>query len=457
MGIKNARILFIEDDPSGRELGIFNLKKAGYEVDGASDGKQALKRFAISTYDLVISDVKMPGMSGLDVLAKIRETSDVPFLVITAFADVETAVTAMKAGADDFIGKPFNRDYLLMTIEKALSAHALGKEVRKLRIQSSGIARPIIFKSEMMRQVLAVTDKVAASDATVLVTGESGTGKELIARRIHVESARAEMPFVANNAAAIPGELLESELFGHKKGAFTGATLDRVGKFRQAHGGTLFLDEIAELPVGLQTKLLRVLQERIVDVVGGDTPVDVNVRVVTATNRNLAEEVRERRFREDLFYRLNVVEVHVPPLRERSDDVAPLARHFVSMHAEGRDLGITDTVQDKLAAYDWPGNVRELGNVCQRLAILATGRDVNETDLPFLDVGNRADLRAVDPFEQWPPLPRFGLSLIDLERRVIERALAFNDNNVSRTAGYLSIPRHVLSYRMQKYGITKRD
>jgi two-component system NtrC family response regulator len=455
--MKKAKILFIEDDTSGREMGVFNLKKAGYEVDGAPDGKQGLALFAAKTYDLVVTDVRMPEVSGLEVLAKIRETSEVPVLIITAFADVETAVTAMKAGADDFVGKPFNRDYLVMTIEKALKAHDLDKEVKRLRIQTTGIARPIVYESEVMRQVLAVTDKVASSEATVLVTGESGTGKELIARRIHVESARAEMPFVAINAAAIPAELLESELFGHTKGAFTGATADRVGRFRQAHGGTLFLDEIAELPANLQTKLLRALQEQIVDVVGGDTPVSVDVRVIAATNRNLAEEVRERRFREDLFYRLNVVEVHVPPLRERPGDIEPLTRHFVSMHAEGRELTIPAPLFDRLKAYDWPGNVRELENVCQRLSILVTGNEVKEDDLPFLDGSSRVDHLGMDPFDPWPPLPPNGLSLVDLERRVIERALSFKDNNVSQTAAYLGVPRHVLSYRMQKYGIKKQD
>ena len=324
MGYKASKILFIEDDSSGREMGVFNLKKAGYEVDGAANGKEGLERFFSNCYDLVVTDVKMPDISGLEVLSKIRESSDVPVLVITAFADVETAVKAMKTGANDFIGKPFNRDYLLLTIEKALNTHELGKEVKRLRVRTSGVERPIIYKSEVMRQVLSVTDKVAGTDATVIITGESGTGKELIARRIHIESNRAEKSFVAINAAAIPNELLESELFGHKRGAFTGASADRVGRFREADGGTLFLDEIAELPSALQTKLLRVLQERVVDVVGADTPVGVDVRVVAATNKDLTEEVRDGRFREDLYFRLNVVEVHVPPLRERQQDILPL-------------------------------------------------------------------------------------------------------------------------------------
>lgn len=456
MGYKPSRILFIEDDPSGREVGVFNLKKAGYEVDGVSDGKEGLERFFSESYDLVVTDVKMPVISGLEVLTKIRETSEVPVLVITAFADVETAVKAMKAGANDFIGKPFNRDYLLLTIEKALNTHELGKEVKRLRVRTSGIERPIVHNSDVIKQVLAVSDKVARTEATVLVTGESGTGKELIARRIHIESNRAEKPFVAINAAAIPNELLESELFGHKKGAFTGAAADRVGRFRQANGGTLFLDEIAELPPNLQTKLLRVLQERVVDVVGADTPVEVDVRVVAATNRDLTDEVRGGRFREDLYFRLNVIEIHVPPLRERPEDITLLARHFVASHSEGRELAIPENVLEKLLAYDWPGNVRELENVSQRLAILASGNEVEESDLPFLGASGKFKGLRQDPFEAWPPLPKDGLSLVDLERRVIERTLELKDNNVSQTAAYLGVPRHVLSYRMQKYGINKQ-
>lgn len=455
MGKKTAKILFIEDDASGREVGTFNLKKAGYEVDGAADGERGLELFFKGDYDLVVTDVKMPGMSGLEVLEKIRERSDAPVVVITAFADVEMAVAAMKAGANDFIGKPFNRDYLLMTIERALNTHELGQEVKRLRIRTSGIERPIIYKSEVMRHVLDVTDKVAKTEATVLITGESGTGKELIARRIHIESDRAEKAFVAVNAAAIPGELLESELFGHQKGAFTGAIKDRVGRFRQASGGTLFLDEISELPQNLQTKLLRVIQERVVDVVGADSPVEVDVRVIAATNRDLREEVRERRFREDLFFRLNVVEVHVPPLRKRPEDIELLTRHFVASHSDGRDLLIPDRVLDKLKTYDWPGNVRELENVCQRLSILASGNEIKEGDLPFMNSGQSRE-GAADPFESWPPLPKDGLSLVDLERRVIERALLLKENNISQTAVYLGVPRHVLSYRMQKYGIARQ-
>ncbi|MDA8120970.1 MAG: sigma-54 dependent transcriptional regulator, partial [Deltaproteobacteria bacterium] len=320
-----GRILFIDDDRAGREVALFNLRKAGYEVTAASDGQEGLASFSPEKFDLVVTDVKMPGISGIEVLRRVRaQAPEVPVLVITAFGNVETAVEAMKEGAYDFIGKPFHRDQLLLSVEKAFERRRLAAEVRDLRIRAGGVGREIISVSHAMRRVLEIADRVAGTDATVLVTGESGTGKEAVARRIHVQSRRVEGPFVAVNCAAIPAELLESELFGHARGAFTGAVRDRAGRFRQASGGTLFLDEIGEIPMPLQGKLLRTLQERVVDVVGGDRPVAVDVRIVAATNRDLPSLLREGTFREDLYYRLNVVEVRVPPLRERPEDIPPL-------------------------------------------------------------------------------------------------------------------------------------
>ena len=309
-----GRILFIDDDRAGREVALFNLRKAGYEVVAASDGQEGIAAFSPEKFDLVVTDVKMPGISGIDVLRRVRSHApDVPVLVITAFGNVETAVEAMKEGAYDFIGKPFHRDQLLLSVGKALERRRLAAEVHDLRIRASGVEREIVGASAAMKQVLSIADRVAGSDATILITGESGTGKEVVARRIHVRSRRAEGPFVAVNCAAIPGELMESELFGHARGAFTGAVRDRAGRFRQAAGGTIFLDEVGEIPLQLQAKLLRVLQERSVDVVGGDHPVPVDVRIAAATNRDLPEKVREGTFREDLYYRLNVVEIRVPP------------------------------------------------------------------------------------------------------------------------------------------------
>jgi DNA-binding NtrC family response regulator len=452
-----ARILFVEDDRAGRELGEFNLRRAGYDVEACATGEAGVAAFDARRAALVITDVRLPGKSGLEVLREIKERApDVPVLVITAYGDVDVAVEAMKAGAYDFIGKPFNREHLLLTVERALERVQLRAEVHELRRRATGVERPIIAASESMRRVLEMADRVAESDATALVTGETGTGKELVARRIHGRGPRAAGPFVPVNCAAMPAELLESELFGHSKGAFTGATAARLGRFRQADGGSIFLDEIGELPRPVQSKLLRVLQEHAVDVVGADAPVAVDVRVIAATNQNLAELVARGEFREDLWYRLNVVEVHVPPLRERFEDIEPLARHFIEQSGRGRDLELTESVLSELGRRSWPGNVRELENICERLVLLSPDGVLRAEDLatgserpsavPSSPRANR---------EEWPPLPPDGLNLVDLERRVIERALAFKDGNVTQTARYLGVPRHVLVYRMSKYGIRR--
>ncbi|MBI5575911.1 MAG: sigma-54-dependent Fis family transcriptional regulator [Deltaproteobacteria bacterium] len=453
------RILFIDDDRAGREVALFNLRKAGYEVVAASDGQEGLDAFSSDRFALVITDVKMPGISGIDVLRRIRsQAPDTPVLVITAFGNVETAVEAMKEGAYDFIGKPFHRDQLLHSVEKALERRRLATEVRDLRIRAGGIEREIVSASPAMKQVISIADRVAGTEATVLVTGESGTGKEAVARRIHVRSRRAEGPFVAVNCAAIPGELLESELFGHARGAFTGAVRDRAGRFRQAESGTLFLDEIGEIPLPLQAKLLRAVQERAVDVVGSDRPVHVDVRIVAATNRDLPALIREGAFREDLYYRLNVVEIRVPPLRERPEDIPPLVEYFMKGLGEGRDLTVPSNVMSELKRRPWPGNVRELSNACERMAILCRGDDVSMDDLPPAGQGTQGgkDGSAAEGADEWPVLPPDGLSLVDLEKRVIERALRLKGGNITQTAAYLRIPRHILVYRIEKHGI-RRD
>jgi two-component system NtrC family response regulator len=447
------RILFIDDDLAGREVALFNLRKAGYEVRAAADGDEGLSAFSADPFDLVVTDLKMPGMSGMDVLRAVRERApEVPVLVITAFGNVETAVEAMREGAYDFIGKPFHRDQLLLSVGKALERRRLAAEVRSLRIRASGVEREIVFASPAMARLVEMADRVARSEATVLVTGESGTGKEVVARRLHVRSPRAEGPFVAVNCAAIPGELLESELFGHARGAFTGAVKSRTGRFRQAEGGTLFLDEVSELPIPLQGKLLRVLQEKTVDVVGSDVPVPVDVRVVAATNRDLPERIRAGSFREDLYYRLNVVELRVPPLRERPEDIPALAAHFLAALAPGRELSIPPAVLDALARRPWPGNVRELRNACERMAILCDGDELSLDDLPPAPPGGPG---ADAPADEWPPLPPGGLSLVDLETRVIERVLRLKGGNITQAAAYLRIPRHVLVYRIEKHGIDR--
>ena len=451
-----GRILFVDDDRAGREVALFNLRKAGHKVTAASDGQEGLSLFSPEKFDLVVTDVKMPGISGVDLLRRIRSLApDVPVLVITAFGNVETAVEAMKAGAYDFIGKPFHRDQLLLSVEKALERRRLAAEVRNLRVRASGVEREIVSVSAAMQRVLEIADRVAATDASVLISGESGTGKEAIARRIHVRSPRAEGPFVAVNCAAIPGELLESELFGHARGAFTGAVRDRLGRFRQAERGTLFLDEIGEIPLDLQAKLLRALQERTVDVVGGDKPVPVDVRILAATNRDLLERIGEGTFREDLYYRLNVVEIRVPPLRERPEDIPPLVEHFLAELASDREVEVPPTVLDELKRRPWPGNVRELKNACERMVILCRGGEVSAADLPPPPPRRKGEDAAAEG-EEWPALPAEGLSLVDLEKRVIERALRQKGGNITQAAAFLRIPRHILVYRIGKYGI-RRD
>ena len=450
-----GRILFIDDDKAGREVALFNLRHAGYEITPAENGQEGLSFFSPEKFDLVITDVKMPGISGIEVLRRIKKQApEIPVLVITAFGNVETAVEAMKNGAYDFIGKPFQRDQLLLSAERALERRRLATEVRELRIRASGVEREIVGSSSAMKRLLEIADRVSRTDAGILITGESGTGKEVIARRIHVHSHKAEGPFVAVNCAAIPGELLESELFGHAKGAFTGAVKDRLGRFRQAQGGTLFLDEIGEIPLPLQAKLLRALQEKVVDAVGRDAPISVDVRIVAATNKDLQSRIRAGSFREDLYYRLNVVEVHVPPLRERTEDVPALVLHFVGELAEGRDLTVPPRVMEELMRRPWPGNVRELKNACERMVILCDGNEVSLEDLPAPSdrlrpekatlLGNGGDL---------PSLPPEGLSLVDLEKKVIESALRIKNGNMTKAAAFLRIPRHVLIYRLEKYGI----
>lgn len=458
-------VLLVEDDPGALEMGLYNLTGGGYAADGAGSGEEALEMFDPSIHQVVVTDVRMPGMSGMELLAKVKERApETPVLVVTAYANVELAVEAMKAGAFDFIGKPFNRDHLLLAVEKALESRRLRSEVERLRKAASPIHRPLVYRSKAMASIVRLADKVAPSTATVLIMGESGTGKELLARRIHLESLRAKEPFVAVNCAAVSPALLESELFGHTAGAFTGATEQRTGRFRQADGGTLFLDEVGDLSLDLQAKLLRALQERAVDVVGRDEPVPVDVRVVAATNHDLNRQMAEGGFRRDLYYRLNVVEVFIPPLRQRPEDIEPLVRHFVELYGGDRVLEISPRLIEEMERRAWPGNVRELANVCERLVLLASGEVLRPEDLPSTAPGGLSQQptgesvrSAEDVFEQWPPLPPDGLPLLDLEKKLIERVLKKKGWNVSQAAAYLNVPRHVLSYRMSKYGIERPD
>ena len=447
---KKGTILFVDDDRAGRRLALFNLQEAGYAVEEAESGEQASALFDSAEHDLVITDLRMPGMSGVELLQDIRKKSkDTPVILVTAYGTIETAISAMKLGADDFVLKPYNKDQLLHVAGKALQHRALKQENRQLKLQLNGIERPIVTGSPILTSILDMIARIAPSDAPVLFTGESGTGKELFARRLHARSMRAEKPFVAVNCGAIPSELLEAELFGHEKGAFTGAVKERLGRFRQADGGTVFLDELGELPAPLQVKLLRVLQESVVDVLGRDEPVKINVRVVSASNKKLL--VDRGAFREDLFYRINVVTIDVPPLRDHKEDIPLLVEYFVQCFAGGRELTVPKELMRVLMAHDWPGNVRELENVCKRLIILCQGTELRTEDLPPELRNEPEPIPLADSLQ----LPEDGLSLIDLEKDIILKTLVLKKWNVSAAANYLGVPRHVLSYRMEKYGIRR--
>ena len=442
-------VLMVDDDATGRRVAVFNLRKAGFEVDEAADGEAALAAFDPARHGVVVTDLKMPKLDGLSLLkALLRQASSLPVVVITAYGSVDRAVDAMQAGAWDFLEKPFGRDRLTVTVRRALEAARLREDNR--RLMAAAVERPIIAESEAMRAILQQADRVAGADIPVLITGESGTGKELIARRLHARSPRVGGPFVAVNCAAIPAELLESEMFGHRKGAFSGADRARPGRFRRASGGTLFLDEVGDMPAALQAKLLRALEEGVVDVVGEDEPVRVDVRVVSATNQELAASIREGRFRQDLYYRIAGFELPLPPLRERPGDIAPMARAFLEAAASGRDLALPDEVVAALVARDWPGNVRELKSACERLALLADSDRVRAAHLPPV---RGAAVEAAD--EDWPSRVPPELGLLDIEARVILHALSQCGWNLSEAARRLKVPRHILAYRVEKHGLVR--
>ncbi len=444
-----AKILVIDDDTSLRRVLEYNLQEEGYEVLAASSGEEGLYLFGQSQPNLVITDMKMPGMDGLMVLKSIKERStETLVIIITAFGTVDVAVEAMKAGAYDYITKPFNRDALKLTVGKALQFSGLAEENKRLKSELSDKAdfRTIVGSSKEMEKVFEVIRKVADTEAAVLITGESGTGKELVARSIHANSSRRESPFVAINCAAIPRDLLESELFGHIKGAFTGAIRDKTGKFQLAEGGTLFLDEVGDLPVELQPKLLRALQEKEVEPVGGTKVQKLDVRIVSATNLNIDKAISDGSFREDLYYRLSVIPIHLPPLRERRKDIPLLIRYFCSKHGSDK-ISFDKDALETLVMYPWPGNVRELENSVERLLIMRDSDVISLSDLPEKLRENGASGSAI------VTLPDEGYSLEQLEREVVVMALERNAWNQTAAARFLRIPRHTLIYRIEKYGI----
>jgi len=444
-----AKILIIDDDNSLRRVLEYNLQEEGYEVQAASSGEEGLYLFGQSQPNLVITDMKMSGMDGLMVLKSIKERSpDTLVIIITAFGTVDVAVEAMKAGAYDYITKPFNRDALKLTVKKALQFSGLTEENKRLKSELSDKAdfRTIVGTSKEMEKVFDVIRKVADTEASILITGESGTGKELVARSIHANSSRRDAPFVAINCAAIPRDLLESELFGHMKGSFTGAVKDKIGKFQVAEGGTLFLDEVGELPIELQPKLLRALQEKEVEPVGGTKVQKLDVRVVSATNLNVDKAIADGSFREDLYYRLSVIPMHLPPLRERRKDIPLLIKYFCAKHGSEKVAFDKDALET-LVMYPWPGNVRELENTVERLLIMRNRDVIGIDELPDKFLENGVKGNAVIK------LPDEGYSLEQLEREIVVEALERNAWNQTAAARFLRIPRHTLIYRIEKYGI----
>jgi len=448
------KILVIDDDSSLRRVLEYNLQQEGYQVVTAASGEEGLDTFAKEHPALVVTDMKMPGMDGLQVLKTIKGKSPQTLvIVITAFGTVDLAVAAMKQGAYDYITKPFNRDELRLIVAKALQFTGMAAENQRLKSALSDRAdfRTIVGSSPAMGKVFDVVRKVADSEASVLITGESGTGKELVARSLHAHSSRRDAPFVAINCAAIPRDLLESELFGHVKGAFTGAVKDKTGKFQLADSGTLFLDEVGDLPLELQPKLLRALQEKTIEPVGGTTPSKLDVRVVAATNLDIEKAIANGIFREDLYYRLAVIPIHLPSLRERRNDIPLLLRYFCAKHGCDQVTFAKDAIE-VLTAHPWPGNVRELENLVERLLIMRNGDTIVLDDLPDKvrgSTGGSSHSGTAGVIN----LPDEGYSLEKLEQEVVVTALERNGWNQTAAARFLRIPRHTLIYRMEKYEI----
>ena len=458
--MSSGLILIVDDEKNilGQLSRLFDLE--GYRVECAGNARVALEKAAKHPVDLILLDVQLPDMNGLDVLSTLRRQGvEAPTIVMSGHGNIETAVKATKLGAYDFIEKPISSEKILVTVENALKLQRLTEETNTLR-QEEGARYRIVGESPAIKELLQHIEAVAPSRGRVLITGENGTGKELVARAIHACSSRATGPFVALNCAAVPAELMESELFGHEKGAFTGASARRRGRFERAHGGTLFLDEVAELRSDLQAKLLRVLQEEEFERVGGVDLIRVDSRVIAATNRNLEQEVAEDRFRADLFYRLNVVPVHVPALRDRPDDIAVLARAFMStLCAENGKATktFTDAAVDALTSYPFPGNVRELRNLVERLVILLRGESVDESDvrrlLDPMGVGVTPARSTAAIVASGPLKDRMNA----YERQVIRDALEGAGWNVTAAASELGLERSHLYKKMRGHGIERGE
>ena len=446
-------ILVVEDGRSQREILRDFLRDDGYDVIEAENGDRAIEAVKSAYFDLLLLDYKMPGMDGMQVLEEVKRINpEIDVIMMTAYGTVDTAVKAMKAGAADYITKPIELEELHILIDRIAEQRTLRKENETLReeLRGKGVTtNQIIFQSAAMSEVVNLSGRVASSSATVLIQGESGTGKELLARLIHNLSTRSERPMIVVNCAALSENLLESELFGHEKGAFTGASRRRIGRFEEANGGTLFLDEIGELSPAVQVKLLRFLQEREFQRVGGNRNIRSDVRIISATNRNLQGNIKHGTFREDLYYRLNVVRIAVPPVRERKEDLSPLIDHFLGRFAiaNGKEIqGISPEARDLLLKYDYPGNVRELENIIERAVVITRGSVVTSRDLPFSGSAIQPNTSKV---KTWRSLQE---SVEDLERKMIRKALDETANHQTKAADMLGVSERTLRYKLKKYG-----
>jgi DNA-binding NtrC family response regulator len=462
---EGTRILVIDDDASVRNMLSIVLKKGGYDVSSADSSEAALKRLKNEAFDLLISDIKMPGISGIDLLRKIKAISpEVPVIMITAYASTNDAVEAMKLGAEDYVSKPFDLEELKRTIEKSL--HKRNRETENIKLKSPLAEKEkfedIVGKNLRMIKIFELIDTISPTDSTVLITGESGTGKELIARAIHNKSLREKGEFVSINCGALPENLLESELFGHIKGAFTDAYKDKEGLFVQAHKGTLFLDEIAEMSQKMQVKLLRAIQERKIRPVGGNSESEVDARIISATNKDLTDEMKAGRFRSDLFYRLNVISIDIPPLRERKDDIPLLLDYFLKHYNKRFKRNIEGFEKDVLKIfmnYSWPGNIRELENFVERSVALEKGKFIDKTSLPrelFYDIPEESATRVDIGKMLLEGDFDFSQYIDDISRQIIAKALELNDFNIKKTAEMLTLSYRSLRYLLDKYDMKSK-
>ncbi len=454
MASHTGRILVVDDEANARTALAELLRDQGFEVEMAADAFKALGKLEAFSPHIVVTDLQMPGMDGIDMLGKIREYDDsIGIVVMTAFADVATAVKAMRAGAADYLTKPIDFDELIVVIERVLGHQQLAREARQLRVRVRDRVAPhnLVGSAPPIQRVFEIVDQVAPSKATVLITGESGTGKELVANAIHQRSPRAGGPFIKLHCAALAESLLESELFGHEKGSFTGATTRKDGRFTLADGGTLFLDEIGEISASIQVKLLRFLQEHEFERVGGTQTLKVDVRVIAATNRNLIDEIAKGRFREDLYYRLNVVAIEMPPLRERRADIPALVRFFIDRYAAANGKTIESIAPDALELlmnYAWPGNVRELENAVERAVVLSFGPVLEAKHLP-------PHIKPQSAPSGMPIIP--GATMADLERFAILETLKATGGSTSRAAEMLGISTRTVQYRLHDYNEAARS